>query len=331
MIVPSNKILINKSNNDDIDIIDSTSYTPTCCPQCNLNNTIITDPKSGDIVCSNCGMVIPDNLLEMKPEWRDTRTLNGPEIKARAGLQQSSLASHDMGLSTVIGKENIDASRKKIEPSILSSMQRIRTWDFRTQFQSSTDKSLRIAFSELNRLKDKLGLSEAIVEKAAYIFRKAHQRGKLRGRSIPAVMAASIYIACRQMETSRTLDDIAFVSNVKRKSIAKYHRKLVLEFQLQLPEVDSTKCISRVANNANITGKTKHQAINLMNDVVKQGISAGKDPMGLAAAILYVSCIKTGEQKSQIDLANAAQTAEATIRNRVKDLKNRLELNNHAP
>ncbi len=324
MIVPSNKILINKSK-DDIDVTDSTSYNPTCCPQCNLNNTIIAEPKSGDVVCSNCGMMIPDNLLEMEPKWQKV-AINEAEIKARTG-SQSSLASHDMGLSTVIGKEKIDASRKKIEPSVLSSMERLRTMDFRTQIQTSTDKSLRIAFSELDRLKDKLGLSEAIVENAAYIFRKAHQRGKLRGRSIPAVMAAAIYIACRQMEASRTLDDIATISNVKRKSIARYHRELVLEFQLELPEINSTKCISRVANNANVSEKTKHQAINLMNDVVKQGMSAGKDPMGLAAAVLYTSCIKTGEQKSQIDLANAAQTADATIRNRVKDLKNRLELN----
>ncbi|WP_370519365.1 transcription initiation factor IIB, partial [Nitrososphaera sp. AFS] len=281
----------------------------------------------GDIVCTKCGMVIPDNLLEMKAEWNGAVALNESEIKARTGLQQSSLASHDMGLSTVIGKENIDASKKKIEPSILSSMQRLRIWDFRTQVQSSSDKSLRIAFSELGRLKDKLGLSEAIVEKAAYIFRKAHQKGKLRGRSIPAVMAASIYIACRQMEASRTLDDIAAISNVKRKAIAKYHRELVLEFQIELPEIDSAKCISRVANNANITEKTKHHAINLMNLVIKQGISAGKDPMGLAAAVLYTSCVKTGEEKSQMDLANAAQTADATVRNRVKDLKKRLELN----
>jgi transcription initiation factor TFIIB len=326
MIVPSNKILINESKDDDIGFTDSTSYSPTCCPQCNLNNTIITEPKSGDVVCSNCGMMIPYNMLEMKPEWQKV-AINEPEIKARTGFQQSSLASHDMGLSTIIGKENIDASRKKIEPSVLSSMERLRTWDFRTQVQSSTDKSLRIAFNELGRLKDKLGLSEAIIENAAYIFRKAHQRGKVRGRSIPAVMAAAIYIACRQMEVPRTLDDIATISNVKRKSIARYHRELVLEFQLELPEINSTKCISRVANNANVSEKTKHQAINLMNDVVKQGMSAGKDPMGLAAAVLYTSCIKTGEQKSQIDLANAAQTADATIRNRVKDLKNHLELN----
>ncbi len=66
--------------------------------------------------------------------------------------------------------------------------------------------------------------------------------------------------------------------------------------------------------------------MNLMNDVIKHGIFAGKDPMGLAATVLYASCIKTGEQKTQVDLASAAQITEVTIRNRFKELKNRLEL-----
>jgi transcription initiation factor TFIIB len=100
----------------------------------------------------------------------------------------------------------------------------------------------------------------------------------------------------------------------------------VFELQIRLPAIDSTKCIGRVANKANISEKTKHQAINLMNDAVRRGVSAGKDPMGLAAAVLFASCAKTGEQKSKIDLANAGQTTDSTIRKLVKALKDRLEL-----
>ena len=128
------------------------------------------------------------------------------------------------------------------------------------------------------------------------------------------------------MEIPRTLDDIATIGNIKRKSIAKCHRELVFELHLKIPIIDTAKCVARVANKANISEKTKHQAMNLMNDVVKTGISAGKDPMGLAATVLYASCIKTGEQKTKVDLASAAQTTEVTIRSRFKDLKNRLEL-----
>ena len=97
----------------------------------------------------------------------------------------------------------------------------------------------------------------------------------MRGRSIHAVLAAAIYIACRQMEVPRTLDEIATNANIKRKSIAKCHRVIILELQLKLPTIDSTKCIASC--------KQSHQAMTLMNSVVKTGISAGKDPMGLAA------------------------------------------------
>jgi transcription initiation factor TFIIB len=49
--------------------------------------------------------------------------------------------------------------------------------------------------------------------------------------------------------------------------------------------------------------------------------SAGKEPMGLAAAALYVACVMEGENKTQKDVAEAAGVTEVTIRNRYKGLK----------
>jgi transcription initiation factor TFIIB len=317
--LPSNKILVTKSN-DNMDKINRSSEV---CPSCKRDNTIITDHKTGEIICSKCGMVLSDKLSNMRSDGRPI-VMDETEGKASTGLP--SLAIHDMGLSTVIGKENTDAHRNKIEPSMLSTMHRLRTWDFRTQVHDSSDKSLRFAFSELDSLKDKLGLSDAIIERTAYIYRKAQERGMLRGRSILGVLAAAIHIACRQLNVPRTLDDIATSSNVKRKSIAKSHRDLIFQLHLNLPTIDTTKCIVGVANKANISEKTKHQAINLMTDAVKNGIAAGKDPMGLAATVLYASCMKTGERKTQFELAKAAQITDATIRNRFKDLKSQLGL-----
>ena len=76
--------------------------------------------------------------------------------------------------------------------------------------------------------------------------------------------------------------------------------ELIFELQLKHPTIDTTKCIARVANIANISEKTKYQAMSLMDHVVKNGISAGKDPMGLGATVLYVSCLKTGKQKLKL-------------------------------
>jgi transcription initiation factor TFIIB len=240
-------------------------------------------------------MVISDKIQETRQESR-TFLNNEAEDRRRTGMPTSLACSH-MGLSTVIARSDKDASGYKIKPSMLSTVHRLRTWDFRTQVRTSTDRNLRFAFNELHTLKDKLGLPDAIIEKTAYIYRKSQERGLTRGRSVSALLAAAIYIVCRQMGVPRTLDDIAIISNIRRKSIAKCYRQIIIELDLKLPMIDTTKCIARVANKVNISERTKHQAINLMNDVVNSGLSAGKDPMGLAATVVYASCIRTGEHK----------------------------------
>ena len=292
------------------------------CLICKSRN-VITDSDSGEIVCSKCGMVISDKIQENREESRTFFNTEQAKDRRRTGMP-TSLASADMGLSTVIARTERDASGYEIQPSMISTMRRLRTWHFRTQ--ASSHQNLRFAFNELHTLKDKLGLPDAIIEKTAYIYRKARQRGLTRGRSVSALLAASIYIACRQMGVPRTLDDIAAISNIKRKSIAKCYRQIIFGLDLKLPIVDNTKCIARVANKVSISERTKHRAISLMNDVVKSGLSAGKDPMVLAATVVYASCIGTSEQKSQIDVANAADVTDLTIRNRFKDLKDRLGL-----
>ena len=292
------------------------------CSVCSTDSQMVTDPESGEIICTNCGMVISDKIQETRQEWRTFNTQEAND-RSRTGMP-TSLARHDMGLSTIIGRTDKDASGYKIDATMRSTMERLRTWDFRTQAHTPTDRNLRQAFSELDRLKDKLALSDAIVEKTAYIYRKAQERGLVRGRTIPAVLVSAIYIACREMGISRTLKDIATISNIKHKELARTYRLLVLELDLKVPLVDPLKCIARVANKTKLSEKTKRYAMSIMNDITKNEISAGKDPMGLAASVLYMSSLNTGDTITQMDIADAAGVTEVTIRNRFKDLKKRV-------
>ena len=187
------------------------------CSVCSTDSQMVTDPESGEIICTNCGMVISDKIQETRQEWRTFNTQEAND-RSRTGMP-TSLARHDRGLATIIGRDNKDASGQILDVAMRSTMERLRTWDFRTQAHTPTDRNLRQAFSELDRLKDKLALSDAIVEKTAYIYRKAQERGLVRGRTIPAVMAAAIYIACREMGISRTLKDVVAVSNIRLKKI----------------------------------------------------------------------------------------------------------------
>ena len=297
--------------------------TSIVCSVCNKNNETVTDPDSGELICGNCGTVLLENIVETGPEWW---LLGEGKDRSRTGMP-TSLSRHDMGLATIIGKTNRDASGRGLDASVKSTMERLRTWDLRIQTYSPSDRNLRQAFSILERVKDKLGLSEPVIEKTAYIYRKAQERGLVRGRTITSVLSAAIYIACREMGIARTLNDIASLTNLRRKELARTFRLLILELDLMVPVVDPMKCIAKVANKTKLSERTKRQAMDIMTSVTKRGISAGKDPMGLAGTVLYMSSKNSGETITQMDIANAAGVTEVTIRNRFRDLKSKIDLN----
>ncbi len=280
---------------------------------------MVIDSSRGEFFCSSCGLVVKEKIVETGPEWRSFSN-EEKDQQSRTGLP-TSVAVHDMGLATMIGGVNKDASGKSLSGSMKSTVERLRTWDRRSQVHESADRNLRQAFSELRRFSDKLSVSEAVTEKAAYIYRKALERNLVRGRSITAIIAASLYAACRDGEIPRTLKDLASVSNVKKKDIARSYRLLLKEMDIKMPVVDPAKCISKIASRAGIREKTQRRALEILMKAEQMRISAGKAPMGLAASALYVACLLESENKTQRDVAEASGVTEVTIRNRSKGLR----------
>lgn len=293
------------------------------CPRCG-QGSVLTDTITGENFCGKCGFVMGEEIIESGPEWRSF-SKEEHDGKSRTGAP-TSLAMHDMGLATIIDPADKDATGKPLSSTMRSTIERLRTWDSRSQIHEPVDRNFRQAFSELDRLKDKLAVGDAVVEKAAYIYRKALEKGLVRGRSISTLIASALYAACRDTQTPRTLKDIGIASNIKRKDIARCYRLLLRELSLKMPVIDPVKCISRIASKAELSEKTKREATRILKTAEENKVSAGKDPMGLAAAALYVACVTNGENKTQRDVAEAAGVTEVTIRNRYKGLKTALDL-----
>jgi transcription initiation factor TFIIB len=285
------------------------------CSVCK-SDRVITDYESGEVICSNCGLVISDNIQDSTDAMYD---------KSRKTGVTNSLARYDMGLSTIMGKSNQDAGGHILDAAMRSRMERLRRWDLRIKTSTYNNRNLRDAFDQLHTSKDKLGLPDSIVEKTAYIYRKAQQRGLVRGRAISAVLDAAMYIACRELGIPKTLKEIAVANNTKRRTLAKSYRLLITELDIKIPIIDSTKCIIKISNTANLNEKTKRKAINIMYDLNRKELPAGKDPMGIAATVLYIACLYTGEKRTQTNIAQAAGITEVTLRNRYRQIK-RLEL-----
>jgi transcription initiation factor TFIIB len=282
------------------------SPSKVICPNCG-DGQKVTDVESGEIICTKCGYVIHERVGDIEDDW--STIAREPESKLRTS--PTSLARTGMGLSTIIGRPDRSAG-SGLNAAMRSTFDRLRAWDFR--IKGRDERSLRRAFIDLDRLRSTLGLSDVIVEKAAYIYRRAQEQGLVRGRTMKAVMGAAIYIVQREMGISGTLDDIIRATNTKERDLARAYRILLRELDLKVPMLDPVKCVARVANKANISERTKRKAMGMIYDVIKAGLAAGKDPMGLAASVLYLACTSSGEPKSQAAIADAAGVSEVTLR-----------------
>jgi transcription initiation factor TFIIB len=276
------------------------------CPNCG-DGEKITDVESGELICTKCGFVIRERIGNGNDYW----SVLAREPGSRLRTSPTSLARSGMGLSTIIGRPDRSAG-SGLDAAMRSTFDRLRTWDFR--IKGHDERNLRRAFIELDRLRSTLQLSDAIVEKTAYIYRRAQERGLVRGRTMRAVLGAAIYIVQREMGISGTMQDIIAATNTPEKDLARAYRILLRELDLKVPMLDPVKCVSRVAGRARISERTKRKATDMIFDVVKSGLAAGRDPMGLAATVLYLACTSSGESKSQAVIASAAGVSEVTLR-----------------
>ena len=288
------------------------------CPQCG-KRTLVEDTNTGELSCSSCGYVVTERSIDQGPEWRSFADEKG-EDRARAGAP-TSITYRDMGLATIIGRSNRDASGRSFDSPMRNAMDRLRKWDNRSPAFGSQEKNLGVALRELDKMADKLGVSQAVKERAAYIYRKALDRGLLRGRSIIGISAAARYAAKRDTETPRTLKDIAAANNLDKKAVARDYRILLREMDLTMPVADAARNENRITSRVGLSEKVARKAIEIGRITEEKEISAGKSPMGLAAASLYLAGVIEGEVKTQKDIAEAAGVTEVTVRNRYKGLR----------
>ena len=282
---------------------------------------VITDSERGEIFCGGCGLVLLQKLEDSTHESHGytqeefmTQTRTGPA---------TSLTMNDKGLSTVIGKD-VDSTGHAISNKTKQTFSRLRIWDQRSKSRSVS--SLSKALTQLNAMKAKLAIPDSVVEDAAYIYRKAVAAKLTRGRTMSSLISASLYAACRENNTPRTLDNIAEAGNVERRILSRDLRTIIKKLGLSLNQYDIGSFIVKIANNLDLKEKTKRDAINILKKAEDVEITAGKNPVAQAAASLYIACIMNGERISQKKFSQEAGVSDVTVRNRAALLKKMLKI-----
>ncbi len=295
--------------------------SPEECPP----DKIIYDPQRGEYICTLTGDVIESRVIDERPEWR---AFNAEERERRSRTGGPITGTvHDRGLTTTIDWRDRDASGKRLELRRRLEMQRLRRWQTRSRIQSSIERNLAQAMNELDRLASLLNLPRNVREEAARIYREAVEKGLVRGRSIESVVAAAVYAACRELKVPRTLDEIAKYTKSNRKDIARCYRLLLKELGVKVPTSDPIDFISRIATALGLSGRVMRRAADILHKAREKGITAGKDPAGLAAAAIYIAALQCDERRTQKEIAQVAGVTEVTVRNRYKELAKELGIN----
>lgn len=273
--------------------------------------------EAGEEVCAECGFVVSEGVLDTGPEWR-AFTLSERNDRARTGTQMTPTL-YDGGLSTNF-RGLKDGAGKPLNVATLGKMNRLRRYDHKSKINDTQARNLSIAMPELDRVATLIHLSELPKSQAAQIYRRALDKDLIRGRSIEAFVAASIYAVCRLNGIPRSLRNISNVSTREHLEVARVYRILVKELGLRMPIDDSTKFITNIASKLGIERRTEQRAVDILMSAKKRKGLAGKYPGGVAAAALYLACFENKEKRTQKDVAHAAGTSEVTLRNRVRSL-----------
>lgn len=289
------------------------------CPECGSTN-LKNHSERGELVCNDCGLVIDENRVDESPEWRAFNE-EQREKKARAGAPLT-YTKHDMGVSTEIGKGS--GELYKVSGKKRAQYYRLRKWHKR--LTKSKDRNLGFALSDLNRLVSHMNLPRSVHEEVARLYEKALDKGLVRGRSMESVITALLYIVARKQGTPRTLDEISEASGIEKREIGRAYRYVARELGLRILPAKPQDYIPRFAGKLQLSGEVQAKARDIIEKAREKDLLSGKGPTGIAAAGLYIAAVLKGEKRTQREVADIVGVTEVTIRNRYKELVDKLGL-----
>ncbi len=192
--------------------------------------------------------------------------------------------------------------------------------------RSSQDRNLFIALYEIARLSSQLRIPKIIREMAAMLYRQALKKDIIRGHSIDSIAAASVYAACRAWKIPRKLSEIAQYSRINCKEIGRSYRLMRRRLKITIPVVSPADFIPRFSTALILPEKVQQNAIKIIKLAHKKGLTAGRNPAGLAAAAIYIASLLEGDHRTQHQITKVAGVTEVTLRNRYKEFIKKLNI-----
>ena len=311
---------------------------------------LIEEFASGDMVCASCGLVLGERIVDSRSEWRTfANDDQGNDDPSRVGDAANPLLDGSQLTTNIALNDNLKGS--KAANNLLRAANK--------HSGEKNDKALMAAYRDINAYCERIKIPKSISDSAKLIYKTVFDGKVLKGKSTEALVASSIFIACRQAKVPRTFREIYALTNVTKKEIGRTF-KLVENYlrTTNQREAMSSKngkfskgsiILSPVINRLSQGGQVPtYQAtdatcakdlctrfcsqlglneqkfirtsIGLCEKVSSIGDLAGRSPLSLAAASVYMTSYLLGRAKSAKEVAGVCGVSDGTVRTAYKFL-----------
>lgn len=299
-----------------------------CCPDCKeVPPNLIEEFSSGDMVCQSCGVVVGTRIIDTRSEWRTfANDDHGGDDPSRVGGPQDEFVEGEQLATTVAFSES--KAHKALS---------------RTQNNASQDKAQRglmQAYKEIVSLCEAINMGQNVSNAAKHIFKLVDKHKFMKGKPQEAVIAGCIFIACRQNNVPRTFREIFNLTSVSKKEVGRVFKQLQKFLQkLQDTEGEGATGLNTVTNYENTSVgaedlcsryvsqlgfKNQQKISKISRDLAEKAndISAlaGRSPLSVAAACIYMACHLIGEPRSSLPIAKQAGVSDGTVKTAYKHL-----------
>ncbi|KAJ1926833.1 transcription initiation factor IIB [Tieghemiomyces parasiticus] len=278
------------------------------CHQCrSAIPNIVEEFASGDLVCGDCGLVLGDRIIDTRSEWRTFANDDGDD-PSRVGAASNPLLEGNQ-LDTLISRSDGGSGLSRD----LNKMQSRST-------QQKGERLLMGAYKEISATCERMGLNKIICDIAKQLYKMVEDDKLLRGKSLDSVSATCIFIACRQENVPRTFKEIHAYTQVPLRELGRCYRTLSKHLSTSIGAMYSEDLMSRFCSLLDLPMPVQRIAVDLTKEAKERGVLAGKSPVSVAAACIYMASHLLALPKTPKDIANVAGVSETTIKNSYKSL-----------
>ncbi|CAL1536558.1 unnamed protein product [Lymnaea stagnalis] len=273
---------------------------------------LVEDYHAGDMICSVCGLVVGDRVIDVGSEWRTFSNEKSTKDNSRVGAAENPLFDGS-DMSTMIAT---GTASDNLRDEFGKPMYRNR----RTVSMNSSDRALLTAFREIGQMADRLNLPKMLVDRANTLFKQVHEGKALKGRSNDAIVSACMYIACRQEGVPRTLKEICAVSKISKKEIGRVFKLILKNLETNVDLITTGDFMSRFCSNLSLPSSVQKAATHIARKAVEMDLVPGRSPISVAAAAIYMASQASDDKKTAKEIGDIAGVAEVTIRQSYKSM-----------